>query len=230
MTNKDSVAAQNRFVYYPDHLVRMPGPGISLLQNVSTLWSEPVFDGAMTAALREISISQRPDSLHDESIGSFISRRFGSNLADNVVSAVFHGIYAGDIYKLSARTILAGPWQMESRYSSLMLGLLGGAFGDVGPITTNDLDIVKEFQRQPSKSEKLEAVRKSSVFTFKGGIGELSDRLEAKLLENPKVEIRRRTLAKEVIFKSEETGPRVRALSLCTFENSISHDCFLSRV
>lgn len=211
MTSKGSVAAQNRFIYYPDHLIRMPGPGSSLSQNVSTLWSEPVFDGALLAALMEVTKPQRPEGLYDESIGSFISRRFGSNLADNVVSAVFHGIYAGDIYRLSARTILAGLWQMESRNQSLVKGLLSQAFRGLGPFATNDLEIVREFQRRPPMSDNLEAAKKSSVFTFKGGIGELADQLERKLLESPKVDIRRRTLAKEMILISEATDPKVRA-------------------
>jgi len=210
MTSKESVAAQNRFIYYPDHLVRMPGPGLSFLQTVSTLWSEPVFDGAIPAALTEVTKPQRPEGLHDESIGSFISRRFGSKLADNVVSAIFHGIYAGDIYKLSARTILAGLWQMESRYQSIIKGSLNQAFGDVGPIATNDLEIVREFQRLPPMSDKFEAAKKSSVFTFKGGIGELADQLERKLLESTNVEIRKKTLAKDMILISDATGPKVR--------------------
>ncbi len=211
MTSKDSVAAQNRFIYYPDHLIRMPSPGLSLLQNVSTLWSEPVFDGALSAALMEVTKPQRPEGLYDESIGSFISRRFGSNLADNVVSAVFHGIYAGDIYKLSARTILAGLWQTELGYQSLIKGFLSQAFGGLGPFATEDLKIVREFQCRPPMSEKLETAKKSSVFTFKGGIGELADQLEGKLLESPKVEIRRRTLAKEMVLQSATTDPKVRA-------------------
>ena len=196
MTSKNSVAAQNRFIYYPDHLVRMPGPGLSLFKNLSTVWSEPVFEGTVSGALTEVMKPSRSHDLEDESIGSFVSRRFGTALADNVASAIFHGIYAGDIYKLSAQSILSGAWQTEARYQSMTRGLLLQAAGDLRPIPMEDLKIVREYQDQPVISDTLEVAKKSSVFTFKGGIGDLAGRLEAKLLKNPKVDIRRNTLVK----------------------------------
>lgn len=220
MTSKNSVAAQNRFIYYPDHLVRMPGPGSSLLKNIFTVCSESVFDGTISEALAEVTKPRRSNELRDESIGSFLSRRFGPALTDNVVSAVFHGIYAGDVYKLSARSILPGAWQTEWRYDSIIRGLLSQNLGEgLQPIATADLAVLRELQRQPPMSETLDAVKKSSVFTFKGGIGELADRLEAKLLENPKVDIRRNTLAKSMVLKTDEASPKVRAPFVCVFWN-----------
>lgn len=209
MTSKNSVAAQNRFIYYPDHLVRMPGPGVSLLKNISNVWSEPLFHGTISSALIEITRPPRSPGLQDESIGSFISRRFGSALADNVVSAVFHGIYAGDIYKLSARTILAGAWQLETRYQSLVKGLFNQSFGEVGPIATDDLAVVKEYQSQQPMPGALETAKNSSVFTFKGGIGELASRLESKLLESPNVNIKQDTYAREIMLKGDKTNYKV---------------------
>ena len=125
MTSKNSIAAQNRFIYYPDHLVRMPGPGSSFLQTTKP---------------------QRPGHLQDESVGSFLTRRFGSALADNVVSAIFHGIYAGDIYKLSARAIVPSLWATEIRNQSIIKGLLEQAFGRMQPIAKSDLDTIRTLQ------------------------------------------------------------------------------------
>lgn len=206
MTSRNSVAAQNRFVYYPDHLVRMPGPGMSFWSNVSNVLSESIFKGTVSGALTELTKPRRDVSLKDESIGSFLSRRFGSALADNVASAVFHGIYAGDIYKLSARTILAGLWETERRHISVIAGMLQAPFGGEVPVATTDLEVVKEFNKQPRMTETLEAVKKSSVFTFKGGLGELADRIEAKLLNNPKVDVQKRTVAKSLKNPSDEAA------------------------
>ena len=210
MTSKNSVAAQNRFIYYPDHLVRMPGPGSSLLQNISNILSEPIFKGAISGALSEVSKPRRLGDVEDESIGSFLTRRFGSALADNVVSAVYHGIYAGDIYKLSARAIMPSLWAIEWRNNSIIKGLLEQAFGGMQPIATSDLEVLKTLQRQPIMSDKLEAVKKSSVFTFKGGIGELADRLEAKLDESDNVLILERTNVGQIKLESNATGEKVR--------------------
>ena len=210
MTNKNSVAAQNRFIYYPDHLVRMPGPGSSLLPNIINVLSEPVFKGTIPGALSEVTKPRRLADVEDESIGSFLTRRFGSALADNIVSAVFHGIYAGDIYKLSARAILPSLWAIEWRNNSIIRGLLEQAFGGMQPIATSDLDVLKTLQSQPIMSDKLEAVKKSSVFTFKSGIGELADRLEAKLDESDNVLILENTDVGRIKLRSNATGEKVR--------------------
>lgn len=212
MTSKNSVAAQNRFVYYPDRLVRMPGPGMPLLSNITNLLSEPIFKGAVSGALFEFMEwrPKRPDDLKDESIGSFISRRFGSALANNVVSAVIHGIYAGDIYKLSARTILPGAWQSESERGSVLEGQLYAATTGRRPVATDDVEIIKDFNSQLAMSDTLEAVKKSSVFTFKGGIGELADRLERKLLGSRNVQIHEKTQVNRVRLQPDEKGLRVR--------------------
>ena len=209
MTSKNSPAAQNRFIYYPDHLVRMPGPGSTLLKNLTNFWSEPIFDGIISGLLREVTKPARPDHLHDESIGSFLSRRCGSTLADNIASAVFHGIYAGDLYKLSARSILSGLWQQEKRHDSIVKGALLSAFGDLIPIATNDLEVIREYQKQPKKSGPLEAAQKASVFTFKGGIGDLADGLEAKLLESSNVKIVRDTIATDIKLRTGSLTPKV---------------------
>lgn len=230
MTSKNSVAAQNRFVYYPDHLVRMPGPGTSLLSNVTNLLSEPVFKGAIWGAIKEYyrAAPKRPDGIEDESIGSFISRRFGSGPADNLASAIIHGIYAGDIYNLSARTILPAQWETETKIGSVLQGLYlqqqpvysGEQTSDNDssiylhgsgrrPVATEDLELVKDFNSRAAISDKLKAIRGSSVFTFKGGIGELADRLEAKLQKNPRVVIQMQARARKVELRSQETGSRV---------------------
>lgn len=210
MTSKNSVAAQNRFIYYPDHLVRMPGPGSSLLQNISNVLSEPIFKGTISGVLSEVIKPRRPGDLQDESIGSFLTRRFGSALADNVVSAVIHGIYAGDIYKLSARALVPSLWAIEWRNNSIMKGLLEQAFGGMQPMATSDSDIMRTLQSQPIMSDKLEVVKKSSVFTFKGGIGELADRLEAKLDESDNVLILENTNVGQIKLRSVAAGEKVR--------------------
>ncbi len=226
MTSKNSVAAQNRFVYYPDHLVRMPGPGTSLLSNVINLLSEPVFKGAAWGCIKEywMGVPKRPDGVDDESIGSFISRRFGTGPADNLASAIIHGIYAGDIYNLSARTILPGQWETELKIGSVLQGITlqqqavysgrrasNNNFNNYAqasgrrPVAVDDVELIKDFNSRPATSDTLKAARTSSVFTFKGGIGELANRLKAKLLENPRVVIQMHSRAQKLELRSQET-------------------------
>ena len=229
MTNKNSYAAQNRFIYFPDHLVRMPGPGMSFLSNIRNVFSESIFNGTISGAFSEVTKPKRSPELLDESIGVFLSRRFGSALADNIASAVFHGIYAGDIYKLSARTILPGLWEIERKHQSVIAGMLQAPFGGYMPINTADLKMIKELQRQPEISGSLAAVKKSSVFTFKGGLGELAERLESKLLKNPKVVIHKQKQAQNVRLHSTGEGPKT-GITLMDFKTKTSRSSDFSHV
>ncbi|KAA6413154.1 MAG: protoporphyrinogen oxidase [Lasallia pustulata] len=204
MTSKNSVAAQNRFIYYPDHLVRMPGPEIPLLQNLASLFTEEVFGNVSSGLLFENWQIQRSKLVVDESVASFVSRRLGSALADNILSAVLHGIYAGDIYQLSAKTILSKQYFLEYHYGSIMKGALNGLISGTQWVQLRDLQTLRHFQEKPLESEKLKAVAEASVFTFKKGIGELAERLESKLRERSNVRILTKTRITEL--RQDESG------------------------
>ena len=108
---RKSPAALNRYIYYPNHLVRMPRPPVSpgLFSRLSTiaegLWTllrEPIFSSALSSILAEFAVKPRRSNLADESVGGFLERRFGKAITENLASAVYHGIYAGDIYETIA--------------------------------------------------------------------------------------------------------------------------------
>ena len=60
----------------------------------------------------------------DESAAEFFTRRFGSELCDNVAAAGLAGIWAGDPQRLSARSTLPRLWEIEQESGSLMRGML----------------------------------------------------------------------------------------------------------
>jgi oxygen-dependent protoporphyrinogen oxidase len=193
VTSKDSPAALNRFIYYPDHLVRMPGPGVSFLENLSTLITEPIFHGVLLRAAMEI-LQPKVEGLDDESVSSFISRRFGSPVVDNIVSAVLHGIYAGNVDQLSAKSILPMLWKAEQTTGSLIRHMMTGD----RYIPEKDVMLMKQLRKNmlnahnipPHNMAVVERIRKSSVFTFKTGIGQLANALEQALHQMPNVTIK----------------------------------------
>ncbi|KAI4202704.1 MAG: hypothetical protein LQ350_002370 [Teloschistes chrysophthalmus] len=191
MTSKESVAAQNRFIYFPDHLVRLPGPGASVSETFKTL-SDPLFNGLTWACLTEIARRAKNDD--DESIGSFISRRLNSDIADNIFSAGMHGIYAGDIYQLSVRSILPWFWHAEKAMGSMTAAVIGK--WNLRWARDERLEAMRA--RTPPVSSTIEAVRKSSVYTFRKGIGQLADSLATKLKTLSNVKIRQETLVDSV--------------------------------
>ncbi|RYC65637.1 hypothetical protein CHU98_g568 [Xylaria longipes] len=120
--------SDNRYVYYPDHLVKMPSaePSIdNLVSMVRSYLTEPIWSGGLKAAFnywqsynhtlsaaahgRANISSSVPE---DESVAQFLTRILGDDrIVKNMVSGMMHGIYGGDINKLSAKhTMLDRQW------------------------------------------------------------------------------------------------------------------------
>ncbi|KAJ1974809.1 oxygen-dependent protoporphyrinogen oxidase [Dimargaris xerosporica] len=141
MCSRQSASAQNRFVYYHDQLNRMPVGMLSLLRSIRTV---PALRGLVSAVLRE---PWQPTYQHasshtsaaasntnhgplggitadDESIYSFVSRRLGPAVADNLVSAMIHGIYAGDIRTLSVDATMRRLKDLERCHGSITKGMM----------------------------------------------------------------------------------------------------------
>lgn len=194
MTSKTSLAAQNRFVYYPDHLVRMPGPGVSPWAVLRMLATEPMFKGTLRSILTpRAQLEPWPE---DESVASFISKLVGAGVVDNIVSAVLHGIYAGDVYQLSVKSIMPRAWVI-SRMDIKTLANFILARGKL--INLRDSYLMGHLMSSPKAgnetwdSEMFGMLANSSVFSFKGGIGRLAERLEEELRALPNVTIRTAT-------------------------------------
>ena len=200
----DHPAATNRYIYYPDHLVHMPGPNPSAgflsrsFSLISTLFTEPAFKGVIPALLAEPTVARRPKNLRDESVGSFMTRRFGPAITDNLLSALFHGIYAGDIYKLSARQLMPYLWYMENRDQDG-----NGVLAEILELTFRAFR-VQAFDRHRFMTRFAKdrvgpvdefnflcfQMRQTSVYSFVKGIGQLTDALLENLKQNNNVTIK----------------------------------------
>lgn len=209
MTPKDSAAAKNRFIYYPDHLVRMPGSNMSA-NDIFSFLSEPLMKGNFWDIPKEFFKDKNPSNLQDESVGSFLSRRFGTALVDNVVSAVFHGIYAGDIYQLSARSIIPKIYAYERFEDSILFGLMVEWSGYSRLVRKEDIYLERVTKELEEKSELISNIRsKASVYTFKKGLGQLAHRLEQELMRRPNMTIRRNLLTTGLKMMPSEKGTKV---------------------
>ncbi|CEJ60749.1 hypothetical protein PMG11_09311 [Penicillium brasilianum] len=198
-TSRRSPAALNRYIYYPDHLVRLPSPdpSLSFIQNVQnifkTVMNEPLFEGLIPAILFENTKPSRLPELwdKDESIAQFITRRFNHKVADNLVSAVMHGIYAGDIDQMSAQTILGGIRNLEdggvlnSLFVNALLGKKTRSMDDFLAI-----DAITKTPESVNRTEHIfRVVKKASTFTFKRGTQQLVEGLIDSLRASKKVNV-----------------------------------------
>jgi len=111
----------------------------------------------------------------DESVDSFLQRRFGRKVA-GLASAMMHGIYAASSTELSAKMVLGAAYEGERRTGSMLWGLI--------------LRVFSRSHRQKLKAEKEEWAQlgqlgkereKWSMYGLRGGIGSLTDRLAEEI-------------------------------------------------
>lgn len=169
---KTAAAATNRYIYYGGRLNRLPS---SLLGGLVAPLHLPVLRGVLAGILTEVFRPPRPPELPDESVADFFARRMGGpRLAQNVLSAVLHGIYAGDVHRLSAKTLLPQLWRGEALHGSLAAAL---ARARPRPVR----DVLLQDELATDNASLVQSMCGASVFGFRGGIETLSRALVADL-------------------------------------------------
>lgn len=97
-------------------------------------------------------------------------------MADNLISAMVHGIYAADSRRLSVRAAFPSLWEAEKQHGSIILGMLRGT------------KTREEKQREKEEWEKLGRLGKEregwSLYGLKGGLGSLTSKLESAARSN----------------------------------------------
>jgi len=156
----------------------------------------PVLRGAIKGILRE---PFQPRGLwSDETIHSFVSRRFGDHVARNVVGGIVSGIYGGDVEKLSMRSCFPRLWDMESgpHGSILKTMLKGGSGGDKSKVAVNldpALGVV------PGDTDFVHDFSKAAQVSFVRGLEQLTMEIEQNLLSDDRVRIVRGDPAVELV-------------------------------
>ncbi|RPA94850.1 Protoporphyrinogen oxidase [Choiromyces venosus 120613-1] len=179
LISKNSPAAKNRFIYFPDRLNQLPNSLLSVLLSPNL----PVMKGVLSGVLAEPFRKRRPADLTDESVGSFISRRFNKALANNLVSAGLHGIYAGDIDQLSAKSLFPRFWMAEEHGSLIRSALSNKTMETEGDQTTRA-------ELRDDNVGICGRMEGTSVYSFKNGIETLSLALARDLEKSPNVTIK----------------------------------------
>ncbi|KAJ3178641.1 hypothetical protein HDU87_003464 [Geranomyces variabilis] len=182
-TAKTSPAAINRYIYSNNQLHHLPTSPFDLLNPFKS--TSPLLRGLLLALLREPFI--KPSTLPDESIHAFVSRRFSPAMADNLVSAVLHGIYAGNAKELSVRSAMPILWEAERKHGSVGRGLMAPPPrmpATAGAASAEPVDrAADEFVRRVQAS--------ASIYSFKDGMQTLTEALHRDLEGMGNVELLR---------------------------------------
>jgi oxygen-dependent protoporphyrinogen oxidase len=146
-----------------DKLVQVPNSWKSFKNFISS----PLGSGLVGGFIKEPF--KKSTKIHDESVDSFITRRFGPQLAQNVISAIYHGIYAGDIRKLSAKTVMKAMFEGEQQYGSVIKSLFKREkINGLSPLLTS---YESKFQSEYPLENLSKALKKFPMITFTDGLG-----------------------------------------------------------
>ncbi|ONH68626.1 Protoporphyrinogen oxidase [Cyberlindnera fabianii] len=149
-----------------DELIQVPNSFASFRKFVQS----PLGKGLVSGFVKEPL--QKSQHNNDESVSSFLGRRFGESLPQNVISAVFHGVYAADIGKLSAKTTLKSMFEAEKEHGSIVKSMLVKTFQKKPPADLSET--LKDYEsRLPSCysiSHLSQILKKFPMLTFEGGL------------------------------------------------------------
>ncbi|KAH7027487.1 uncharacterized protein B0I36DRAFT_327198 [Microdochium trichocladiopsis] len=193
-------AASSRYLYYPDRLVRLPGPPFTaqnVVESIRSLLTEPLWDGGLQAAINFLrshdgktpKTAQTPQRLdEDESVGHFLERILGDDRpVKNIVSAMMHGIYGGDVYKLSAKhTIFGKMWYNDA----------GGANPFSAWTAYKELSLLSDIMDGPNRAAVIDmasAAVSRNMLSFDDGMLTLVRALEDDLKRFRNVKINMQT-------------------------------------
>ncbi|KAI9490913.1 protoporphyrinogen oxidase [Zychaea mexicana] len=178
---KTDPSAKNRYIYFDGSINTLPSSLSSLLFH-----KPPVLKGVIPSILREpfIRSARTGQDDDDESLYSLVSRRLNEHVALDLVGSMVHGIYAGDVKALSARSALRMLYENERVYGSIVKGLLKGG---VQVDTFRERGIAARARKEdPDWFGKMESM---SVIGFKDGTEMLTERLRSWLEECDNVNI-----------------------------------------
>ena len=156
----DHPSANKRYIYFNDGMYRLPSTVRDSMQAM-----EPFKSSFAWKVVREFF--RKPEYHEDESIHSFVSRRFGDDLARYLINPMCRGIYAGDSAKLSVKSCFSFLPEYEQKYGSVAKGMLRAKSQ---PPTGR---LAKNFKQY-----------KWSMYSFQRGLGQLVDRMEEVLSED----------------------------------------------
>ncbi|KAF2807953.1 Protoporphyrinogen oxidase [Mytilinidion resinicola] len=227
-TDKSAASAVNRFIYYPDHLVRLPNPtNDSSLEIAFTTLREPLFKGFIPGAIGEAFRPTRPANLDDESVASFFARRLDPRVAQNIISAVLHGIYAGDVNQLSVRSIFPLLWTLEKQGGSVIRAIATSRVEENIKLLRRDRELLAETKKVVNP-EFMAAMGKASVFSFRNGLQQLVDRLAETVAGNKRVTTNLGTPVTHLELEEAASGDK--KMKVFTESESQTYDMVVSSI
>ncbi|KAF4962529.1 hypothetical protein FSARC_9396 [Fusarium sarcochroum] len=204
-----------RYIYYPDHLVAMP-PNVSIFD----VFREPLYLESIGASLGLgiNSLRRRQLPAKDQSVSEWLYKITNSvKGASTLASAMMHGIYGGDIEKLSARSVLDRVywgWYLPNPGMSAR------------PMPVPEQSLL-ETLGQDRQIRKMALEPRSALVDFGDkGMESLPQAISAALREQPNVTIKTGEPVKSVVY--DEDAQKVKITSSNDEKESLPYDKVIS--
>lgn len=163
-----------------------PTPLPGSLNEIMAFMMSPRSKGIKLAPFRDLIMGARKPHIRDESVESYISRRFGKSVAARFLSAIMRGIYAADISKLSARSVakLGKTYSLEVDNPSMISAMISGSGrGFDAYAAKSQIALLHALVNLPYENSTAE-MSKYTVGVLNGGISTLANLIEKDLNEN----------------------------------------------
>ena len=197
--SKSDPAARNRYIYYKSRLKKAPSSLGSAI--ASSFSSDSPFFGLLSSIASE-PFRSRNSAGDDESVDSFVKRRFGAKFAEDVLSALVHGIYAGDTRTLSIQAVFPSLWRLEQKFGSVVIGML---FGGIKP---PELEIAAKQELENRLGPFVKRMKQVSVYSLQDGLEMLPSALVQYLKSQPNVEMRNGSSATKLSYDGKKFAVR----------------------
>jgi oxygen-dependent protoporphyrinogen oxidase len=115
--------------------------------------------------LKEPFVQPRTEST-DESLGSFLRRRLGDEMVENVVQPAIGSVYLGDVDQMSVQVSFGRFAEMEQQHGSLVKGMFA---------------LMKEKRAERQASGEPRPAKKPAFATLQGGLMDMVNTLAAQI-------------------------------------------------
>jgi protoporphyrinogen/coproporphyrinogen III oxidase len=115
--HKDDPALRTRYIYLgSDGLYKLPSSLLEVVRESMQLRWTRMDRMLWYIILRFFTRYKKPDGVEDESLATFVGRILGLVAVNDFLSAVMHGVWAGNVEELSVRAVMRGQPQLWDRY------------------------------------------------------------------------------------------------------------------
>lgn len=174
-------------------LVKFPNSGPEAFK----FFNSSIMSGIKWGMLKDFFFARpRKADVRDETVESFVRRRFNHHVADRFVSAMIRGIYAGDIAELSARSItrLNKLYMLErTKKTSIIGAMFTGVLSAVDDYSKRALPLLSQALLGQTYSTYAKALDRQSMICLNGGIEQfastLATALESKFGDRVKIDL-----------------------------------------